>query len=99
MKQNNKGRRQELTQLKYKNRLRYWANIWRNSTHITQDGTEIFSPTVQDLIDDNAFSHLKTQAMMCSCGICSYLKYERKDFKLESYKLIKEGLENYFIQD
>lgn len=91
----NKKYRHELKMLKYKKRLKFWASIW--TRHRTKDGDEIISPTYRDLINDNTYSHLRTQAVMCSCWMCSKdHKYKRKDFKFESYKIIKEALNDIF---
>lgn len=90
----NKKYRQELKELKYRKRLKYWVSIW--DTHTTKDGIEIKNPTVNDLIEDKAYLHLKTQAVMCSCWICSkHKKYNRNDYRLEVKKLIEEGLREY----
>lgn len=87
----NKKVRHELKMLKYRKRLKYWASIWR--THTTQDGDEIINPTVNDLVNDKAYLHLKTQATMCSCYMCSkYYKYRRNEFRVETQRILREDL-------
>lgn len=94
----NKKRRQELKELKYRKRLKYWVSVWNK--HTTKEGIEIVNPTVNDLVEDGAYLHLKTQAVMCSCEMCSkYYKYRRHEFKAITKKQIKDGLDEFFNLD
>lgn len=90
----NKGRRQELTQLKYKKRLKQFtagAKSWH-----TGDGKEINNPTIADLVAEHVLTILKSSSVACSCWSCSgAYKYKRYEFKKETQKLVDE----YYYMD
>ncbi len=87
----NKQRRNELKQLKFKNRIkRFVAN---GSYFFTKDMQRIDSPTVQDVINDGGFQWYRTTSCPCNCWVCSgEYKYKRHEQKVENRKLIEEGL-------
>ncbi len=88
----NKGRRNEITFLKYKKRIQYFT--YGTDEYITRDGTSILNPKVADVIKDRGQLCYKTQSVSCSCWECSgYYKYNRAK---EKVKIIKE-LRSYFL--
>lgn len=71
-----KGRRNEIAQLKKVKRLRKHAacmNIYINSK-----GEKIFNPKVEDLKDWKFADKLKNHSTVCSCSMCSPYRYSRK---------------------
>jgi len=86
---NNKGRRQELTKLKYVKRLkRYTAGT---KTWYFEDGRKIDFPTIADLIAEKALLIFKTSSVACSCWMCSGAdKYNRNEFRKETKRLLDE---------
>ncbi len=93
MQQNNKGRRQELTQLKYIKRIkRFVSNL---DYYFTRTGEQIYKPTTKDVTDDNGQFVYKSTSTPCSCWGCAYLKYHRHEQKIIDRKIIQEGLDEY----
>lgn len=91
----NKKRRQELTELKYKKRIRRF--IASCTLYVNRNGEYIYSPKTQDVIDDRGQLVYKTSATPCSCFMCSgAYKYKRYEQKVIDKKLIQEGLEENY---
>lgn len=77
----NKKERQNKQFYKYKKRLKYWAAIWKED--------------LQELLQERKYNHLKTQATMCSCYMCSkYYKYNRAKEKQAWKNLEKEYMKS-----
>lgn len=84
----NKGRRQELTLLKYKKRLKQFTAGYKSWVG---DGFEINNPTIADLVAEHVLTILKSSSVACSCWSCSgAYKYKRHEFKRETQKLVDE---------
>ncbi len=85
----NKGRRNELTFLKYKKRIKRFAQS--ACLYVDRDGNYIYDPKTIDIINDKGQLIYKTSATPCSCWMCSgYYKYNRIEFKKEAQRLIDE---------
>lgn len=86
----NKGRRNELTLLKYKKRLRRF--VQNTNLYIGQSG-EYNHPKTCQLFEDREQLIYKTTSTPCSCYMCSgYYKYKRHEKKREDRRLIQEAL-------
>jgi len=85
---NNKARRREVTFLKYKKRIKRWVS--NCSYYIKQDGEKIYRPKAIDIIKDRGQLVYKSTSTPCSCSMCAYYKYDRKEFRKETKRLIKE---------
>ena len=88
-----KKRRNELTQLKYKKRIRIFvANI---DIYICRDGRQIRNPRTIDIIKDGGQRVYKSTSTPCSCYMCSgEYKYRRHDKKKEDRRLLQEHANN-----
>lgn len=88
----NKGRRNELTQLKYKKRIKRWtANC---GIFVDQDGQYNYNPSSDYFIKNNLYTEFKNSSVLCSCWMCSgEWKYKRHLKKQEDMRLIQEALE------
>lgn len=90
----NKGRRQELAQLKYIKRVKRYiagSRIW-----ILSSGETIHNPNVEDMYNAKEFLEFKSSSVLCSCWGCSgEYKYKRHEFKRETQRLVDE----YFNSD
>jgi hypothetical protein len=78
----------------YLKRKYYIRRLKRNSYWLPY-GNSIFDDphTWKDLYDDRRFTRLRTCATLCSCYMCSgYYKYQRKDYKRETERILKEEL-------
>lgn len=63
-----KGRRNELRQLKYRNRVQ---NIIHGiDIYVTRSGRQIYKPKLIDVIEDRGFLCYKEQGKPCSCAVC-----------------------------
>jgi hypothetical protein len=71
----NKGRRNELAQLKKKKRLRHLVN--NLDVYITKDGRYIHKPKVTD-IPKTEYNVYKSTGKPCSCPMCSPGKIQDK---------------------
>ena len=89
----NKKRRQELKQLKFKNRIKRFV---ANGSYYYSGRERIDSPTVQDVINNGDCLYYKTTSTPCSCWMCSgYYKYKRHEEKIVVRKLIQDGLDKF----
>lgn len=79
MKQNNKGRREELTRLKFLKRLRNYTKGQKISANMTDAPLSVSNK--------HNMRALKTTGKPCSCYMCSPYKYNRAKTK-------REGKEN-----
>lgn len=90
----NKQRRNELTQLKYKKRIRRF--VLSCHLYVNRDGEYIYEPKTCDVINDLGQLVYKTSSTPCSCFMCSgYYKYKRHEQKVIERKLIQDGLEEF----
>ena len=89
--ENNKGRRQELTRLKYLKRVKRYVescSLW-----VLSDGEYLYNPKAVDIINDKALLEFKSSSVLCSCWGCSgEYKYKRHEFKKETQRLVDEYL-------
>ena len=89
-----KGRRNELTFLKYKKRIRRFAAT--ADIYVDREGNYIYSPKTVDVLRDKGQLGYKTTSVPCSCWMCSgEYKYKRHLQKLENRKLINEFFEDF----
>ena len=87
----NKGRRNELTLLHYKKRLRRFANSYGNYQYVGRN-LKKNHPKTCELFDAREQLVYKTASTPCSCYMCSgYWKYRRCEKKREDVRLINEG--------
>ncbi len=87
----NKKRRNELTLLKYKKRLKNKFEA-RYYNLIDKEGNEIKYPSVHEMFINREQFKLKHTSTLCSCEGCSgYYKYKRHKKKQEDRKLILEN--------
>jgi hypothetical protein len=92
----NKKRRNEITYLKYKKRIKKFVAGCR--TYVDKNGKCIYNPKAIDIIKDRGQLIYKTSATPCSCWCCSgEYKYKRHLKKREDYKLIREAIELQYI--
>jgi hypothetical protein len=91
----NKQRRNEITYLKYKKRIKRWVS--NCSIYHDRNNNIIYNPKTIDVLKDRGQLVYKTQAVPCSCWMCSkYWKYKRHLKKQEDRKLIQENLKEYY---
>ena len=77
----NKKERQNKTFYKYKKRAKYYAAIWNES--------------LQEILKERRYHELKSQAVLCSCYMCSkYYKYNRAKEKKIWMNIEKQSLKN-----
>jgi len=87
----NKGRRNELTQLKYLKRVKRYVSSC--SLWVLSSGEYLYDPKTIDIIKDKALLGFKSSSVLCSCWSCSGSdKYRRHEKKMEDRKLITEAL-------
>lgn len=89
----NKGRRNELAQLKRKKRLRYHY-VNGLDIYVTKNGRYIHKPKLTDL-DKNVGTVYKSTGKPCSCAMCSPGKIGEK----EKYKSMKKTTRKYLLDD
>jgi hypothetical protein len=86
----NKQRRNELTKLKYKKRLKRWISCG-GLYHL--NGEWVDKPNVTEAMRENVLTAFKSSATLCSCFMCSgFYKYQRHVKKQEDRKAITEAL-------
>lgn len=77
----NKKERQNKTFYKYKKRVTFWAAIWKED--------------LQEILRERKYNVLKSQAVLCSCYICSkHKKYNRAKQKQLWTNLEKQSSKN-----
>lgn len=87
----NKGRRQELKQLKYLKRIKRF--VAGNHCYVNREGNYIYQPKAVDVVKDRGQLIYKTTSTPCSCWMCSgYYKYKRTEFKKQTRLLIEADL-------
>ena len=85
---NNKGNRQRITFLKYKKRIKCFVS--NTTVYIKRNGERIYHPKAIDVIKDRGQLCYKTTSTPCSCSMCACYKYNRKEFKKETRRLIED---------
>lgn len=87
----NKKRRNEITYLKYKKRIKRFAATC--SSYMNRNGQRLYNPKWIDIVKDQGQLIYKTTSTPCSCWGCSKeYKYKRHKQKQENYKLIQSSL-------
>lgn len=84
----NKLWRQFQQNKKVKRRLRYLASIL--DIFITPTGKRIHDPKWVEMEESSMAHDFQNTGTPCSCEMCAHGKYERKKFKQETIKQLKE---------
>ena len=92
MEKKNKGWRAQQRKLRYRNRLKVYAN-YEDTECTDADGNIIKHPTWRDLYDANWYPALRSSGTPCSCWVCKGERYNRLKYKQGTKDEIANDLE------
>ena len=85
----NKAYRKHKELSKWIRRTKYWM---MNESFIWDDeGHKVYNQTITDCLKSHHSKMYKNTGTPCSCSMCSYLKYDRKEIKKETRFLLKQA--------
>lgn len=92
MEKRNKGWRAQQRKLRYRNRLKLYAN-YQGTQCKGADGETNRHPTWRDLYRANWNPAFRTSGTPCSCWICKGERYNRDKYKQDTQDEIKNNLD------